>query len=641
MLIYPFFEDFSSYLILNQYLNDEIATLLQRIADLFRQRLQNINIMVIQANRFKIISKDEYYELLSLLTKMKEIVGKQIRLLSSNGYLFDQFEAFVRSNNIGYPVKIPTERCGSCCSKIDFFDFSKTHSYQLCMRTCPICGIYSIQVGSEKFIQHYSVTNEAGNTAFSIATTGYEFYYFRLYDKLMALLHMSNSESVVRTSECTRTACLPMYTLIRLFCLVGMGSRIHMENLSRRGNNWVYLLSVVSDNLGSSLMTFVLPLIVLDLTGSGIHLSIISSFETLPFLLLGLPFGAIVDRCDIRKVLIRSDAIRFGGYALLAAVLSARSNATVTLIAIYLVTLVIGCTNVFSSVSEITFISYFVSKSDYSKMNSIVYGIQYTAGLLIPLAGGALYSVVPMGLLALICAACFLLSAGAILLMRVGSSKGAGGLRGPVPAAVRTVIGDTRQGLSYLKTRRVVLYPLVLAALFNLLTGNFQNDSLVIMRKSLSFTSGQVGLVMSVTAMGALAGTFIVNLLNRSFKFETVLIANFLVQMCFRLLFVAFGNIFAVAATLFVVDLCQSVLNIIIITNRQNLVETRYLGRVTSIYKAVLIGVNSLGFIYGGTLSNTFGPRNAVLWAGVEILILTMIGIGAYAQLNKERTTDE
>lgn len=378
-----------------------------------------------------------------------------------------------------------------------------------------------------------------------------------------------------------------------------MGSRIHMENLSRRGNNWVYLLSVVSDNLGSSLMTFVLPLIVLDLTGSGIHLSIISSFETLPFLLLGLPFGAIVDRCDVRKVLIRSDAIRFGGYALLAAVLSARSNATMTLIAIYLVTLVIGCTNVFSSVSEMTFISYFVSKSDYSKMNSIVYGIQYTAGLLIPLAGGALYSVVPMGLLALICAACFLLSAGAILLMRVGSSKGAGGLRGPVPAAVRTVIGDTRQGLSYLKTRRVVLYPLVLAALFNVLTGNFQNDSLVIMRKSLSFTSGQVGLVMSVTAMGA------------------------------------------VAATLFVVDLCQSVLNIIIITNRQNLVETRYLGRVTSIYKAVLIGVNSLGFIYGGTLSNTFGPRNAVLWSGVEILILTMIGIGAYAHLNKERTTDE
>lgn len=183
MLIYPFFEDFSSYLILNQYLNDEIATLLQRIADLFRQRLQNINILVIQANRFKIISKDEYYELFSLLTKMKEIVGKQIRLLSSNGYLFDQFEAFVRSNNIGYPVKIPTERCGRCCSKIDFFDFSKTHSYQLCMRTCPICGIYSIQVGSEKFIQHYSVTNEAGNTAFSIATTGYEFYYFRLYDK--------------------------------------------------------------------------------------------------------------------------------------------------------------------------------------------------------------------------------------------------------------------------------------------------------------------------------------------------------------------------------------------------------------------------------------------------------------------------
>lgn len=428
MLIYPFFEDFSSYLILNQYLNDEIATLLQRIADLFRQRLQNINIMVIQANRFKIISKDEYYELLSLLTKMKEIVGKQIRLLSSNGYLFDQFEAFVRSNNIGYPVKIPTERCGRCCSKkIDFFDFSKTHSYQLCMRTCPICGIYSIQVGSEKFIQHYSVTNEAGNTAFSIATTGYEFYYFQLYDKThgtLAYEQFGECGENIRMHTDSLSPDVHSYKVV----LFGRDGVVYSHGkFIKEGNNWIYLLSVVSDNLGSSLMTFVLPLIVLDLTGSGIHLSIISSFETLPFLLLGLPFGAIVDRCDVRKVLIRSDAIRFGGYALLAAVLSARSNATVTLIAIYLVTLVIGCTNVFSSVSEITFISYFVSKSDYSKMNSIVYGIQYTAGLLIPLAGGALYSVVPMGLLALICAACFLLSAGAILLMRVGSSKGAGG----------------------------------------------------------------------------------------------------------------------------------------------------------------------------------------------------------------------
>ncbi len=256
------------------------------------------------------------------------------------------------------------------------------------MRTCPICGIYSIQVGSEKFIQHYSVTNEAGNTAFSIATTGYEFYYFRLYDKThgtLAYEQFGECGENIRMHTDSLSPDVHSYKVV----LFGRDGVVYSHGkFIKEGNNWVYLLSVVSDNLGSSLMTFVLPLIVLDLTGSGIHLSIISSLETLPFLLLGLPFGAIVDRCDVRKVLIRSDAIRFGGYALLAAVLSARSNATVTLIAIYLVTLVIGCTNVFSSVSEITFISYFVSKSDYSKMNSIVYGIQYTAGLLIPLAGG-------------------------------------------------------------------------------------------------------------------------------------------------------------------------------------------------------------------------------------------------------------
>lgn len=97
MLIYPFFfEDFSSYLILNQYLNDEIATLLQRIADLFRQRLQNINIMVIQANRFKIISKDEYYELLSLLTKMKK------KLLESKYVCFQAMDTYLTSLRHSY-----------------------------------------------------------------------------------------------------------------------------------------------------------------------------------------------------------------------------------------------------------------------------------------------------------------------------------------------------------------------------------------------------------------------------------------------------------------------------------------------------------------------------------------------------------
>ena len=61
-----------------------------------------------------------------------------------------------------------------------------------------------------------------------------------------------------------------------------------MKNILKSKNNKLYLLSVITDNLGSSLMSFALPLMVLDITKNGIHLSIISIIETLPILVLGL-----------------------------------------------------------------------------------------------------------------------------------------------------------------------------------------------------------------------------------------------------------------------------------------------------------------------------------------------------------------
>lgn len=69
----------------------------------------------------------------------------------------------------------------------------------------------------------------------------------------------------------------------------------------------------------------------------------------------------------------------------------------------------------------------------------------------------------------------------------------------------------------------------------------------------------------------------------------------------------------------FIVSACDSILNIAIITNRQDIVNINYLGRVTSIYKTVLIGVNSLGFVYGGAISKALGSLKAILFSNLEL----------------------
>ena len=75
-----------------------------------------------------------------------------------------------------------------------------------------------------------------------------------------------------------------------------------------------YYVSVFISNLGNACITFVLPIYTLELTNSTFHLSIISAMEMIPFLILGLPFGAVIDKINIKKMMQICDCIRFFNY---------------------------------------------------------------------------------------------------------------------------------------------------------------------------------------------------------------------------------------------------------------------------------------------------------------------------------------
>lgn len=152
-----------------------------------------------------------------------------------------------------------------------------------------------------------------------------------------------------------------------------------MKNILKSRNNRLYLLSVITDNFGSALMAFVLPLMVLDITKNGIHLSIISIIQTLPFLVLGLSAGALTDTFDVKKILIFSDLIRLISYLVFATAIALHLTTECIIFVIYAVSLVVSVTNTLNTVSEITFVSFLVEKKDFSELNSLVYGIQYAA----------------------------------------------------------------------------------------------------------------------------------------------------------------------------------------------------------------------------------------------------------------------
>ena len=400
-----------------------------------------------------------------------------------------------------------------------------------------------------------------------------------------------------------------------------------MDNLLKDRNNRLYLSSVVTDNCGSSLMMFALPLIVLDITGSGIHLSFISAIETIPFLILGLPIGAIIDRLDVKKIMIFSDLIRLLSYSVLAIALALKVSSAFMIFIIYTVSLAVSVMNILSTVSEITFVSFLVEKENFSKLNSTVYGIQYGVNFALPILGGVLYKFIPQSLLTGISVVFYLISLLLVNNIILISQSDSSARFSSIKHGVNAVFTDIKDGVRYTAKIRAVLYPLVLAALVNIASANFQNDSLIILRQQMGLSSDQIGLILSIAAVSALIGTVVVNWLNKKIEFGQLLVLSIIAGSLFRAVFALSANLVILVSSIACIAINESILNISIITNRQNEVGQEYLGRVTSIYKAVLIGVNSIGYLLGGFVANKIGSRVGIGISAVELFVVSMISL--------------
>ena len=400
-----------------------------------------------------------------------------------------------------------------------------------------------------------------------------------------------------------------------------------MQNILKSKNNKLYILSVITDNLGSSLMSFALPLMVLDITKNGIHLSIISIIETLPILVLGLPAGALTDKLDVKKILIFSDLIRLISYLILSASFAFQLTVNCMILIIYAVSLVVSVTNTINTVSEITFVSSLVEKKDFSELNSLVYGIQYAANFALPIIGGILYQYISHSLLIVICAIFYLISL--LLEKSISLKTKSTAFTGftALKSALKTVKTDIKEGLQYTLNLRSVLYPLILAALVNIVSANFDNDSLIILRTQLKLSSQNIGIISAITAVSALIGTLVVNWLNRHIKFNLLFVLLIFAGALFRALFALDQNVPTMVLAIAFVSIIESIINISIITNRQQQVAQKYLGRVTSIYKTVLIGVNSLGYLLGGLVAKKIGSRSGIGVSAIELLLITVISI--------------
>jgi MFS family permease len=235
--------------------------------------------------------------------------------------------------------------------------------------------------------------------------------------------------------------------------------------------------------------------LVLELTGSGTAVGLVTALQFLPILFLA-PFGGVVaDRWDKRRLLLVTQSI--------AAVLAATLGVLVVtdLVELWMIYVLAACLGVVYSIdnpTRQTFVLEMVGRDDVTNavsLNSVVVNVARVLG---PAAAGALIVSVGIGTCFLINAASYLAVLTALAMMRVDELN-----RGPQQPRRK---GQLREGLRYVRATPSVLTPLLMMAA----VGTFAYEYQVVLPVFAKFTfNGNAATFAAMTAfmgIGAVVG---------------------------------------------------------------------------------------------------------------------------------------
>jgi MFS family permease len=360
---------------------------------------------------------------------------------------------------------------------------------------------------------------------------------------------------------------------------------------------------------GTQVTVLALPLLaVTALHASPFEVGLLTTFEFLAFLLVGLPAGAWVDRMRRRNVLIVGD---LGRALLLGSLPLAAWLDVLTLPQLYAVALGTGVLTVFFDVAYQSYLPHLVGLDHLVDGNAKLQASQSVSVVAGPSAGGFLVQAITAPYAVLVDAVSFVWSALCV---------GAIGAREPRPerAPDRNLRREIGEGLRFVLGHRLLRAISFSTATFNFFGTILGTMLIVLLARDLALPAGTIGLYFSIGSVGAIVGALIAARVARWLGQGPTIWISAAISGLFGLA-VPFTQrgwlLWAVAAANTVVTLLVPVYNITQVSFRQALAPERLLGRMNATIRFMVWGTMPLGGLAGGILGSTIGVRQT-LWVG-------------------------
>jgi MFS family permease len=360
---------------------------------------------------------------------------------------------------------------------------------------------------------------------------------------------------------------------------------------------------------GDGVLVSALPLFAVTVTKDPRLISLVSAAMFLPWLLLSLPAGAIVDRHDRVALMWRSQAVQFAVMATATVLIMTRTAGIAVLAA---AGFLLGCAEVVFSNAEQSALPALVPADLLPRANGnqqVVLTIGETfAG---PPLGSALFAVraaLPFGLDAVSFAGSAALLAG---LPRTAKS------RTTQPRSEQRMRAQIAEGVRWLAGHRLLRTVALLLGVSNFSSQMGQATLVLLATQTLHVGTRGYGLLWTAAAIGSVLG----GLVNPAITRRLGLLPSLTVAMAaFAAVDAGIGLApdFAVAAALMACNgFFVTMWNVVTVTLRQRIVPAELLGRVNSVYRMLGWGLMPLGALAGGFIAHAAGLRAAYIVGGV------------------------
>jgi MFS family permease len=375
--------------------------------------------------------------------------------------------------------------------------------------------------------------------------------------------------------------------------------------------------------LGDGMYLAALPLLAAQLSRDPLAVSVVTFASWLPWLLVGLLSGALVDRWDRRRVLWTVDLGRFVLVGALAGVVVA-GWASIWLLATVGFLLGVGQTLFDSAVLAIipTLVSRDRARLERAngRLGAVMTTGQQLAG---PPAGGVTFKVaawLPFGADAV----SFLVSSALVATLR-GRFAVEQPAAGP-PPGLRAEIAE---GLRFLLAHRVLRALAGMVGAFGLVFMAGIAILVLFAQQELGLGNVGFGLLLAALAVGGLPGNLLAAAVGRRLRAGTLLIGGVLVEAGAWLALGLAPAAWVAAAALAVVGLVGSVWDVAQLSLRQVLIPDRLLGRVISAFRLVGFGPAPVGALLGGVLGRTLGLRAPFVAGAVVLVVMALLALPA------------